>query len=450
MKKSMTAFLVMFLVSVSGCIPVLQKPEVVISKSETRPASLPPLDLLDRKIETLNAILQTEGVPEKDKEIASTLLESYKTLKVAYSGHLTKAEYRNVINILFKMFSALDENYFSEQRGLPDYSGPISLFSIKRKKIMDAYFAGDYKGVINQCVDLKSVFGPEALIPEIGLVFALSLGKQGMQKDAIEIGEGIALEMEATPDIIHLRAKIAEWHLNLGQRRNALNMYDKLTDNVDERQVILKGLTQKIAGKTEPKPASEIKTGVQDLSPMDELLQKVDALMQKHLFDEARLLLIKHRIRLEDGPDAEIIDETLKEIEIAEEKFEKEKRSEDTYINETIETAKKLIEEESFEEAIFKIDEFQDLRGPCSESMALKNQAIEKLINRERNRAAKLFLAAKKTQDRAKKEEYLLSSYNILKVIIDKYPSSPLNAKLKSHIKTLTEEMKRLGVTPES
>ena len=445
----MTAFFVMFLVSVSGCIPILQKPEVATPKSETRPVLLRPLNLLDRRIEVLNAILQTEGLSEKDKEIASTLLESYKTLKTVYSGNLTNVEYRNVINTLFKMLSALDETYFSEQRGVLDYSRPMNLFSIKRKKIMDAYFAGDYKGVINQCLDLKSVFGPEALMPEIGLVFALSLGKQGVQKDAIEIGEGIALEMEATPDIIHLRAKIAEWHLNLGQRKKALNMYDKLTDNVDERQGILKGLTRKIAGKTEPEPPSEIKTGVQDLSPMDELLLKVDTLMQKHLYDEARLLLIKHRIRLEDGPDAEIIDEALKEIEIAEERFEKEKRSEDTYINETIETAKKLIEEESFEEAIVKIDELQDLRGPGSESMALKNQAIEKLINRERNRAAKLFLAAKKTQDREKKEEYLLSSYKLLKSIIYKYPLSPLNNKLKSHIKTLTEEMERLGINPE-
>ncbi|MCD6298726.1 MAG: hypothetical protein J7M30_16395 [Deltaproteobacteria bacterium] len=450
MKRPMTVFLVMFFISCAGCIPVLQKPEVVITKSETRPAPLPPLDLLDRKIEALNAILQAEGVSEKDKEIASTLLESYKKLKVAYSGHLTEAEYRDVINTLFEMLSALDKDYFSEQRRVPDYSGPMNLFSIKRNKIMDAYFAGDFKGVINQCLELKSVFGPDALIPEIGLLFALSLGKQGMPEDAIEIGEGIAREMEATPDIIHLRAKIAEWHLNLGQREKALNMYDKLTDNVDERQRILKDLTRKIAGKTEPEPPSNITTGAQDLSPMDELLLKVDALMQKHLYDEARLLLIKHRIRLEEGPDAETIDETLKGIEIAEEKFEKEKRSRDTYIKETIETAKNLIEGESFEDAIAKIDELQDLRGPSSESIALKNQAIEKLINRERNRAAKLFLAAKKTQDRAKKEEYLLSSYKILKAIIDKYPSSPLNNKLKSHIKTLTEEMERLGITPNN
>jgi len=281
-------------------------------------------------------------------------------------------------------------------------------------------------------------------------VFALSLGKQGMLKDAINIGEGIAREMEANPDIIHLRAKIAEWHLNLGQREKALHMYDKLTDNLDEREGILKGLTRKIAGKTEPKPPSNTRTDSQALIPMDEFLLKVDDLVQKHAYDEARLLLIKQRIRLEEGPDTELIDEALKGIEIAEEKFEKEKRSRDTYINETIETAKKLIEEESFEEAIAKIDELQNLRGPSSESMALKNRAIEKLINRERNRAAKLFLAAKKTDDRLKKEKYLLSSYKILKAIIDKYPSSPLNNKLKSHIKTLTEEMEGLGITPES
>jgi hypothetical protein len=449
MKKSMTSFLLIFIISCVGCLPVLRKPEVVVPKTETRPAPLPPLERIDKKIEVLEATLQAEGVSEKDREIASILLESYKILKDAYSGQLTEAEYRGVINTLFKMLGTLDDNYFSKENGVPDYSRPMNLFSSKRKKIMDTYFAGDFKGVINQCLALKSIFGPEALIPEIGLVFALSLGKEDMPKDAIDIGEGIAGEMESTPDIFYLRAKIAEWHLNLGQREKAVNMYDKLTDDMDERQGVLKRLSRKMTGKTEPEPPSDIKTDFQALSPMDELQLKVDALMQKNLYDEARLLLIKHRIRLEEGPDVEKIDEILKGIEIAEEKFEKEKRSGDTYVYENLETARNLIEEESFEEAIAKIDELQGLRGPDSESTALKNQAIEKLINRERNRAAKLFLAAKKTQDLAKKEEYLLSSHKILKVLIDKYPSSPLNKKLKSHMKTLSVEMERLGITPE-
>ena len=160
-------------------------------------------------------------------------------------------------------------------------------------------------------------------------------------------------------------------------------------------------------------------------------------------------MLIEHRIRLEEGPEVKMIDEALRGVEIAEKNYEEEKRTGDTYVNETIETARDLIEQENFEEAIAKIEELQDLRGTDSASMALKNQAIEKLINRERNRAAKLFLAAKKRQDRTKKEEYLLSSYKLLNAIIEKFPSSPLNNKIKSHIKTLKKEMKRMGINPE-
>jgi len=453
MKISVRTLLIVFLASTFACMPTLKK-RVIIEPEPAPSKKIAPLlsvDLIDKRIDFINKILQQEGLSAKDKEIALTLFKTYKSLKDASSGHMTETKYRDLLSTLFEALCTLDKNYFSRERGMPrDYSGPISLFVDKRNKILDTYLYGNFKGVINQCLELKENFGPDALTPEIGLVFALSLGKQGMPEDAINIGEGIAREMEATPDIIHLRAKIAEWHLNLGQREKALHMYDKLTDNLDEREALLKGLTRKIAGTTEIEPPSDTRTDGQALSPMDELLMKVDDLVQKHAYDEARLLLIKNRIRLEEGPDTELIDEALKGIEITEEKFEKEKRSKDTYINETIETAKKLIEEESFEEAIAKIDELQDLRGPSSESMALKNRAIEKLINRERNRAAKLFLAAKKTQDRAKKEESLLSSYRILKAIIDKYPSSPLNNKLKSHIKTLMEEIEKLGISPAS
>ena len=275
MKKSMTALLVIFFISCAGCLPVLRKPDVSMPKAETRQTPLPTPERIDKKIEILEATLQSEGVSERDKEIASILLELYKTLKGAYSKKLSEAEYRKVITTFFRIFSKLDEKYFTKERIAPDYSGPMSLFSIKRKKIMGTYFAGDFKGVINQCLELKSLFGPEALIPEIGLVFALSLGKEGMTKDAIEIGEGIALEMESMPDILYLRAKIAEWYLKLGEKQEAVNMYDKLTDNLDEKQSILKGLNRRITGKNPPETPSDFKTDVADLSPMDGLLLKV-------------------------------------------------------------------------------------------------------------------------------------------------------------------------------
>jgi outer membrane protein assembly factor BamD (BamD/ComL family) len=67
-------------------------------------------------------------------------------------------------------------------------------------------------------------------------------------------------------------------------------------------------------------------------------------------------------------------------------------------------------------------------------------------INRERNRAAKNFLAAKKTRDMNKKRQYLRKSYYILKSLIDKYPSSKEINKVKSNMKTVVEEMDRLGI----
>ncbi len=83
-------------------------------------------------------------------------------------------------------------------------------------------------------------------------------------------------------------------------------------------------------------------------------------------------------------------------------------------------------------------------REESHEIKELREQAVESLINRERNRAAKLFLTARRTHDLEKKEEYLRSSYNILKELIEKYPSSPLISKVKSHLEKVEEELEKL------
>ncbi|MFH1953464.1 MAG: hypothetical protein ABIL06_17830 [Pseudomonadota bacterium] len=69
---------------------------------------------------------------------------------------------------------------------------------------------------------------------------------------------------------------------------------------------------------------------------------------------------------------------------------------------------------------------------------------MESLINSERNRAAEIFLTAKKTKDPSKKKELLNSSCDILKALIDNYPSSPLNQKLKSHMAIVKEELESI------
>jgi len=74
----------------------------------------------------------------------------------------------------------------------------------------------------------------------------------------------------------------------------------------------------------------------------------------------------------------------------------------------------------------------------------LKDMAVEKIINRERNKAAQLFLAASKSKDPAKKEELLTSSYNLLKAVADKYPSSPLTPRVQQHMNQVTKELSKV------
>ncbi|MEE9611246.1 MAG: hypothetical protein V3W19_08340 [Desulfatiglandales bacterium] len=182
---------------------------------------------------------------------------------------------------------------------------------------------------------------------------------------------------------------------------------------------------------------------------MEKLLRRVDELIQEHEFKEAKLRLIRERLRVQDISELETIDRALKTVEMAEQGFEKEKNSKLTHEKETIELARKLIEEEHFEEAIWKLEELKGEQDMAAEIKALKDLAIEKSINQERNRAAKLFLKARKTTDQTKKEEFLLSSYEILKALIEKYPSSNLVAKLNAHMGKVREELGKLGIEPQ-
>ena len=105
--------------------------------------------------------------------------------------------------------------------------------------------------------------------------------------------------------------------------------------------------------------------------------------------------------------------------------------------------ARQSLEEEKFEQAISNLDNLSEGEESL-EVRELREQAIEGLINRERNRAARIFLNAKRTQDPVKKEEYLVTCYQILNSLIEKYPSSPLSEKIRSHIRKVSEEMEKL------
>ena len=149
---------------------------------------------------------------------------------------------------------------------------------------------------------MEATFGPDSLTPEIGLLFAVSLAKRGMVKEAVNIGERIIRELEGKPDLIHLKSYFIEWQLDLGNRDKALQIYEKLVDNFDEREDLFKRAQRNVTGKKKetarldkdvPKDTQNAEAESREQGPMEKLLMEVNRLVEGHAFTKAKLLLIK-------------------------------------------------------------------------------------------------------------------------------------------------------------
>ncbi len=109
--------------------------------------------------------------------------------------------------------------------------------------------------------------------------------------------------------------------------------------------------------------------------------------------------------------------------------------------------ASALIDGEKYEEALVKLNELKQKESLSPDGQRLETRAVEKIINRERNKAAEIFLRARNTADPEKKEELLKSSYNILKAVADKYPDSSLNKKINDNMRAIENELKKIKRT---
>jgi len=450
--KGLLVFLL--LVSFCGCSSTPERHVVVSPERGAETIPLVSKKLLNKRIDFLTNLLRDKNLPFKDREIASNLLGAYKSLQKASQGELEEEEYRDTLNTFLHYLSLVDKNYFDrEMSGTHERSEALRLFADERDKIVDTYISGDFKGVIKRCLRLKAEFGPSALTPDIALLFALSLAEEGMLEQAINIGEGVIHSMDAMPDLLHLRARMAELQLKAGKREKARFVYERLTDILDEQVAILKSLERKIKESPAPTSGPEKMSRQPEERPREpyeakrtdaEFHQHVDSLIQGHKFGEAMDLLVSKREEAQTGAEIEALELEIQRVERAEEKYIEEKIASISLREETLEKTRTLLANEQLEQAISNLDELEAQEEDSREIRELREQAVERLINRERNKAAKLFLAARDTQDPIKKREYLQSSYEILNALVDKYPSSPLNEKLKDHITKVTEELEKL------
>jgi hypothetical protein len=406
---------------------------------------------LKQRIEAVQAILRNPDLSIENRLLAQDLLRSYQAFERASLRPLDE-ETRSVNQLLLSSLMQLDERYFTgllpeKQDGTRD----MTLFSEKRKALLDRYLTGDYEGVVEKARELEDIFGPRSLTPDIGLVFAISLAKRGMVQEALRVGTGIIDDLERIPGDIEFRARTVEWQMALGDRKGAVRSYEKLVDRLHETEAFVKTAGGKMSEQG-LKGAYEIKRedprGLSELAgeshSLEEVLGRVDALVQKNDFEAAKLLLLRLSIRLQGGAEAERIDRAMRAVETAEKKSWEQERADVSQKQEVLEIATGLIEQERYEEAIAQIETSTWGKEFGPEARQLQELAVEKIVNRQRNEAAKLFLMARNTQDPAKKEQLLIDSQNILKSLLDKYPSTPLKQTINGNIQRIEEELSKV------
>jgi hypothetical protein len=439
--SSLVRFFLLLVVSfllVAACIPATRTETVVRPEGPPHERTAA-ASALNERIVALSDLIEKEALSDRDRDLALALLAAYQALRDALRHPLSESEKEALVNQLYEKLSTIDENAFAAAPSLQHVNR-------EREKILQYYLSGDHGSVIQACLDLEERFGAEALSPEIGLVFALSLGKKGLYRDALRVGEQIKVELEENPDLVYLQAQMIEWYLALGQRAEAFETYEGLQDRLDERTGLLKKAEQSLRSKTAYQPGTSegpVAFGAEPES-LDSTLAEVDALIQEHRFDQAKFLLLRQRIRIQEGADIKRIDKAMKSVEQAEERFHQEEAAALARRQKALERANRMMEQEKFDEVIEQIETLEQEGMMGTEADALRNQAIEKLVNRERNRAAKLFLMAKQAKEPSEKEALLLSSLNILKTLLDKYPSSSYNEKINRHIVIIEEELAKL------
>jgi hypothetical protein len=479
--KSETLFIFLCLASLLfGCAPEARR-QVVPLEPQTQ--AIPPLELkgLDQKIASLEKILLRQDLSKEDRMTAQNLLVAYAAIREDLKYPLIAKDYQKIIGLLYSNLAQMDENYFKSTRP-PETAGVESfqLFSEKRKKIISNYVSGDYQAVIDGCVELEKEFGTDAMTDGIAVLYALSLGETGKYLEALNLSKTLGPELEKTPGFVLLRAKSIEWELAVGDQDDALKTYKKLADTMKERETLVKLAEQQLPSEaTEgaaaqtpsqavpapgvvPSPAQAAAPGevaapgetaapgevaAKEPTTTDEVLKRADELAHNGEYDKAKLLLLQHRLRLQEGPETEAIDKALENLEITQANAptaETKEQQAAIASQETIKVASALIQEEKFEDALAKLEELQQQQALPPEAQNLQAIAIEKIINRERNKAAKLFLLARNTADPAKKEELLKSSYGILKAVAEKYPSSPLNKKINDNMRSIELELAKI------
>ena len=451
--KQAPVFLFIILTLLAGCaaIPTEQpSPVPQVTQNEGTPLNID-IAYVEGRIQVLKNLLKTDALSDSERKTVVALLDTYSLLKKSAPGPMTAKECDMLTQSLFESISLMENTYFESLGKASSDESSFADFMEKRKEILDLYGEKNYAAVIQRTLALQTRF-PNGLTPEIGIIFAISLAEDGLLEEAIEVGSEIAKRIENTSDLVQFRGDMVQWQLALGDQAQAIHTLEKMSRIQDNRAIMINDLRNRIEQmpRQPDQPFQSMfqppeGTAPETLQPdMKSLQEKIDALAKNHQFAEARQLLLKEKAEREEGPETELMDRALQNLEEAESAYEESVKIKENYLKQTYESAKELYEKEDYKGAITTLEALEKMQMLNAEAADLKNRAIENLINRDRNRAAELFLEARKTKDPRKKRALLETSRKILKTLVEDYPQSPLKHKLTSHINIVEKEIEKL------
>ncbi len=418
--------------------------------------ALPPLHLegLEKKIATLKEFVETKDLTDEEVKVARNLLRDYETVREVLRYPLYPDDYHRIIDLFYDNLTGVDEEYLKTVRRLKTRSPQA--FLQRRETILRDFLSENYMSVIEACAEIQEQLEPESFTSDVALLCALSLGESGRYEEALTVSEEISPVLEKKPGLLWLKLKSIDWELALGNQDDALRRYEQLAGYLSEQEEMLKLAEMKVLP---PEPAKtmaeeslqeEVATpSVEEPTPTttDEVLKKAEELVRSGEPAKAEFILYQHRLRLEEGPEAEAVDRALESLEEASTASLQAPEPEGPTVEEILKMVSAFIDGEQYEEALLKLEELKQKKNLTPEGQKLEARAIEKIINRERNKAAELFLRARSASDPAKKEELLRSSYDTLKAVSEKYPDSPLSKKVNDNMRAIENELKKVKRT---
>ncbi|HKI49118.1 MAG TPA: hypothetical protein VKA69_07305, partial [Desulfobacteria bacterium] len=387
MKKT-AIILFIILTFAAGCATTTRKPSSPVQPypQKERTTLNVNVSYIENRIQVLENIQNSKTLSESDAGAVSALLDSYRLLKKSAPGPVTSRECEKLTQSLFRSMSLMENNYFQKIGKASGDENSYADFMDRKNEIFNLYLNKDYKGVIQRALALQTRF-PGGLTPRVGILLAISLAEDGMLQEAVEIGSEVAKEIEGSSDVVRLRGDIARWQLALGKPEQAAKTLEKISSIQDERTDMVNDLSNQL--QQTPREPEQLLHSMfpppegaepQAAPPrMAALQDKVDALARNHEFAEAKSLLLKEKAEKEEGPETELIDRAIGNIDEAQAAYEENAKIKAAYQEKSLETAKRLYEKEDYSGAIQTLNALERTEGLDDAAIDLKNRAIESL-----------------------------------------------------------------------